>query len=98
MYTLVSAANPIRYTTTMAATAHTNALYVDVSVVCSRCGAWWPPPVCCRTTCVHNCTSATLPENPSPKNAAKAALELIWVTSRSRLLSPTLASLLNVVA
>ena len=98
MYKLVSAAKPVTYTATMATTAQTNALYVDISVVCRRCGASQPPLVCCCTTCVHICTSATLPENPSPKNAANAALELICAASRSRLLSLSLASFPSVVA
>jgi hypothetical protein len=39
MYMLVSAAKPVTYTATLATTAQTNALYVDISVVCRRCGA-----------------------------------------------------------
>ena len=39
MYLFVSATNPLKYNTTMATTAHTNALYVDISALCSRGGA-----------------------------------------------------------
>jgi hypothetical protein len=101
MYNVVSEIKPPRYNATITTTAHTNALYVDVSVRCSPCGASQPPLECCRTTCVHICTSATLPEKPRPKNAAKAALELICAASRSRLpslLSLRAASFANVMA
>ena len=86
MNLIASTANPITHNTTVAATAQTNALYVDVSVVCGRSGALELPLVCYRTMCVHICTRATLPENPIPKNAANAALLLIWAVARAMLL------------